>query len=172
MKNVIKFFALAVVILGFSANSFGQVGTTATADASATIVTPIAVTKNVDLVFGNIAVNASVGTVQLAASEAATRTPGGGVTLPVVSGTFTAAKFTVTGVSGSAYTFSVPAGATTVDDNNAHTMTIDSWTSNSTSVITGGSIEVYVGATLNVGASQAPGVYTSDTPFTVTVNYN
>ena len=35
-----------------------------------------------------------------------------------------------------------------------------------------GTQTVTVGATLTVGASQAAGVYTSGTPFDVTVNYN
>lgn len=165
-----KFFALAIVILGFSATSFGQTLDNATASATGTIVTPILVAKTVDLNFGNVAVNTTeAGTVVL--TPAGTRTRTGGVTLPAVPGDVFAAKFTVTGTSGYAYTFTVPTTATIVSGAGPD-MTVTDFTSNATGVITGGSIEVSVGATLNVAAGQTAGEYTSTTPFTVTVNYN
>ena len=53
-------------------------------------------------------------------------------------------------------------------------MTVDTWTSTPTptGTLTGGSQTLNVGATLNVPASSPSGVYTSATPFNVTVNYN
>ncbi len=53
-------------------------------------------------------------------------------------------------------------------------MTVDTWTSSPTptGTLTGGTETLTVGATLNVGASQAAGTYISGTPFDVTVNYN
>jgi hypothetical protein len=169
-----KIFALTIAILGITAvTSFAQNTASATASASGTIVTPIAITKNVDLNFGNIA-SGTAGTVTLEASAAATRTPSAGITLPAGNtGTVTAAKFTVTGAAGYAYTFTVPSTATTITrQSGTETMTVDAFTSNAGTTITGGSVEVYVGATLHVGANQVAGVYTSATPFTVTVNYN
>jgi hypothetical protein len=98
--NKILFF-ISILFLSFSVHSFGQVSATAT--ASATIITPIAISKTVDMNFGNIAVSGTGGTVVLA--PAGTRTSTGGVTLPVVAGTVAAASFTVTGLS--TYTFSI-----------------------------------------------------------------
>jgi len=168
-----KIFALTIAILGITAvTSFAQNTASATASASGTIVTPIAITKNVDLNFGNIA-SGTAGTVTLEASAAASRTASTGITLPANTGTVTAAKFTVTGAAGYAYTFTVPSTATTITrQSGTETMTVDNFTSNAGTTITGGSVEVYVGATLHVGANQVAGVYTSATPFTVTVNYN
>ncbi|MDP3436251.1 MAG: DUF4402 domain-containing protein, partial [Bacteroidales bacterium] len=109
MKSTIKIFTLAIIALGFSTASFAQVS--ATANASGTIVTPIAITKTVDLNFGNIAVSATGGTVILA--PAGTRTITGGVTLPANTGTVTAAEFNVTGQSGYTYSITLPTTPTT-----------------------------------------------------------
>jgi hypothetical protein len=169
MKSTIKIITLAIIALGFSTASFAQVS--ATANASGTIVTPIAITKTVDLNFGNIAVSATGGTVILA--PAGTRTITGGVTLPANTGTVTAAEFNVTGQSGYTYSITLPTTPTTVASG-ANTMTVDAFTStpSSTGTLTGGAEIIKVGATINVNGNQAAGTYTSATPFTVTVNYN
>jgi len=166
MKTTIKIFSLAIAIIGFSATSFAQVHATAT--ASGTIVTPIAISKTVDMNFGNVAVSSSAGTVVLAA--AGTRSATGGVTLPATSGTVAAAQFTVTGESGYTYSVTLPASNTVKFGSN--TMTVNTFVSNTTGKLTGGTEILKVGATLNVGASQAAGTYISEAPFTVTVNYN
>jgi hypothetical protein len=169
MKSTIKIFTLAIIALGFSTASFAQVSATAT--ASGTIVTPIAITKTVDLNFGNMAVSATAGTVILA--PAGTRTITGGVTLPANTGTVTAAEFNVTGQAGYTYSITLPTTPTTVASG-ANTMTVNAFTStpSSTGTLTAGAETIKVGATINVGANQAAGTYTSATPFTVTVNYN
>lgn len=170
MKTAIKIFSLAIAIIGFSATSFAQVSATAT--ATSTIVTPIAISKTVDMNFGNVAVSSSAGTVVLA--TAGTRSATGGVTLPATSGTIAAAEFNVTGQAGYTYSITLPSTATTVTSG-SNNMTVNAFTSNpvdGTAVLTGGAQTVKVGATLNVGASQAAGTYISATPFTVTVNYN
>lgn len=170
MKNITKIFAIAIVALGFATTSFAQV--TATATASGTIVTPIAIDNAGDLNFGNVAVSATAGTVILA--PAGTRTITGGVTLPVVPGTVTAAQFDVTGTPDYTYAITLPSTATTVTSG-GNSMSVDAFTSmpNVTGVLDGaGKQTISVGATLNVGAAQAAGIYTSGTPFDVTVNYN
>lgn len=172
--RISKLFALSVVMFAFTASMFGQASATAT--AAATIVTPISIAKTVDMNFGNVAVSATTGgTVVLA--PAGTRTTGGagGVTLPATAGTVAAASFTVTGAGSYTYAITLPAGSTTIDDNATHTMTVDTWTSTPATTGTlsaGGSQTLLVGATLNVAAAQTAGSYLSDTPFTVTVNYN
>ena len=170
MKTTIKIFSLAIAIIGFSATSLAQVGVSTTATASGTIVVPIAITKTVDMNFGNVAVNGFAGTVVLA--PAGTRTASGGVTLPATSGTVTAAQFTVTGESGYTYSVTLPA-STTVSSGGSNNMTINTFVSNTTGKLTGGTEILKVGATLNVGASQAAGTYVSaPTGFEVKVNYN
>ena len=170
MKNMKKILVLAIIVLGFAASTFAQV--TATASTTATIITPIAITKTVDMNFGNIAVSPTIaGTVVLPTTGARTLT--GGVTLPVVTGTVTAAAFTVTGQGTSTYSITLPVAATTITSG-ANTMTVDTWTSNPTptGALTAGTQTLSVGATLHVAASQAAGTYVSGVPFTVTVNYN
>ena len=168
MKRVIL---SALVLTAFAVNANAQ----ATATATATIVTPISITKNVDMNFGNIAVQASTGgTVILA--PAGTRTTGGagGVTLPVVNGTVTAASFTVNGNNSYTYAITLPSSAVTLTGPAAATMDATAFTStpSGTGTLSGaGAQTLLVGATLTVAAAQAAGVYTSGN-FNVTVNYN
>ena len=53
-------------------------------------------------------------------------------------------------------------------------MVVNAFTStpNPTGTLTGGTQDILVGATLNVGAAQAAGLYTNLTGLVVTVNYN
>jgi hypothetical protein len=176
MKHFAKSFFLAIVMIAFSVSTFAQVN--ATASAAATIVAPIAISKNVDMDFGNVAVSAAPGTVVL--TPIGGRSTTGGVTLPATAGTVTAASFGVSGQASFTYSITLPAGATTISDGAAATMTVTTWTSNPTptGALDGtGNQTLTVGATLNVGGSQTPGAYSSGAAggsgdFTVTVNYN
>ena len=58
MKNLTKVLAIASIFIAGSTASFAQA--TATASASATIITPITIAKTVDMNFGNVAVSATV----------------------------------------------------------------------------------------------------------------
>jgi len=159
---------IALSIVAFTTTLFAQA--TATANASATIVTPISITKNTDMNFGNVATNGTVGTVVLAPDGSRTST--GGVTLPATVGTVTAASFAVAG-SGS-YTYAITLPTSVVISNGVNVMTVDTFTSSpaTTGTLTAGAQTLTVGATLNLIASQVAGTYTSATPFSVTVNYN
>ena len=170
MKKMTKFLALAIMMLAFTAGTFAQVS--ATASATATIITPIAITKTTDMNFGNIAVNASGGTVVL--TPAGGRSTTSGCTLPAATGTVTAASFTVTGEGTSTYVISLPANHTITRVSGTETMIVDVFAStpSGTGALTGGTQTLLVGATLNVGVSQVPGSYTNVAGFTVTVNYN
>jgi hypothetical protein len=166
-----KIILVLIVIGGFSAASFAQ--ETASATATANIVTPIAISKTTDMNFGNVAVSSSTaGTVILA--PAGTRTKSGGVTLPVVPGTVTSAAFTITGQENYTYTISLPSTHTLSLSDNSASMVVNTFTStpSATGTLTGGTQTVNVGATLNVGAAQKAGQYTNATGFEVTVNYN
>lgn len=167
MKNLLIITAL---LLGFTTVSLAQV--TATASTSATIITPIAIAKDVDMNFGNIAVSPTLGgTVVLPTTGSRTKT--GGVTLPVVTGTVTPASFTVTGEGSSTYTITLPTAAITLTGPSG-TMTVENFVStpSTTGTLSGGTQEVKVGATLNVAPAQAAGVYTNASGLFVTVNYN
>jgi hypothetical protein len=169
MKQITKFFGIAIVMLAFSAATFAQ---SATANASATIVTPISIAKVVgaDMFFGNVAVSTIGGTVVL--SPAGARSVTGDVTLPAITGTVQAASFDVSGTAAMTYDITLPAGATTITSG-ANTMDVDTWTTDGTGTLDGSGQEtINVGATLNVDPSQAGGTYTSGTAFTVSVNYN
>jgi Domain of unknown function (DUF4402) len=173
MKKLTLLIAILLVV-GFSTNAFAQPNVSATATATGTIIAPIAISKTVDMNFGNIVAGAALGTVVL--TPAGARSVTGGAFLPTsLPGSPAAASFTVTGATGFTYAIQLPAAATTVTSG-GNTMTVDTWTSTPT-VATGGSLAggtqtITVGATLNVGANQAAGTYVSGTPFTVTVHYN
>jgi len=169
-----KLLALAVVILGFTAVSFGQ--STKTATASATIVGPISLAKDLDINFGNIAVGATGGTVTI--DPASGRTFTGGVTLPIVAGTVNAAKFTVSGEGDRTFSITIPAAGydlTLTRVSGTETMTVNSFVSTptGTGTLVLGTQTINVGATITVASGQIAGVYTNVvTGFPVTVNYN
>ena len=171
MKHLKKLISFAVILTAFSAVTFAQPGAFATATATATIVAPIAITKTVDMNFGNVAVGITAGTVVL--TPAGARSATGGVTLPATVGTVSAAAFNVTGTTGYTYTIAITGSPLTVTSG-VNTMTVTAFTNSPTSPATlaAGNNALTVGATLNVGAIQAAGTYVSGTPFTVTVNYN
>jgi hypothetical protein len=170
--KLFKFSALAVVLLACGSKASAQASATATATATATIITPITIAKTSDMNFGNVAVHATnPGTVLI--SAAGVRTAGGGVTLPTTQGTVSSAAFTVNGQTGYTYAITLPASVT-ITDGASHSMNVDqfSCTPGATGLLTGGTENITVGATLNVAAAQTAGVYSSATPFNVTVNYN
>ena len=174
MKNLNKLMALTIALVGFSAASQAQ--STASATATATVVTPIAITRTSHMSFGNLSVQtATGGTVVLA--PAGTRASTGGVTLPATTGTVSAAAFTVTGSGTYTYAITLPSSALTLTHSGGSgtgLMTANAFTStpSGTGALVAGTQNITVGATLNVGAAQAAGVYTSLTSFDVTVNYN
>jgi hypothetical protein len=174
MKKMKKLLALSIVMFAFTAATFAQ--SSATSAASATIVSPIAITNTRALEFGNIAAGAAAGSVTLSPDAVTTRTFAG-VTLPAVTGTVTSAAFNVTGTPAYAYSIAIAPASVNITNGGGQTMAVGSFTSTPT-VATGGALDgtgaqtIYVGATLTVAANQASGTYTNATAFTVTVNYN
>ena len=105
MKALSKIVPLVIALFLISGTAFTQV--TATATASATILAPISLTKTVDMNFGNLAVNATPGTILL--TPASARSATGGVTfLPSNAGTITAASFDVVGLADATYSITLP----------------------------------------------------------------
>lgn len=166
MRNLTKLFAISIVLISFAASSFAQV--TATANASAIVIAPITISATRALDFGSLAVNATDGSIAL--STASAPTPGGGVTL--IGGTPTSAIFRVTGTGSESFSFSLPASIL-LSDGATHTMLVDAFVHNAPANIPGaGTVDINVGATLNVTGGQTPGTYTNTTTLTATVNYN
>lgn len=163
--------AATVIALALSTGVNAQ--ETKSATASAVVISPITLSKDVDMDFGNIAVSATTpGTVVLPPTGSRTRT--GGVTLPATTGTPLAAKFTVGGAVNYTYAITLPSSAT-LDGPASATMTAGTFVSSigaTGNLGAGGSQSFFVGATLAVSAGQTPGSYTTTTPFDVTVNYN
>jgi hypothetical protein len=170
MKNTIKSLAIAMLAIVSANGAFAQSSASASANANAKIFTPITLTNTADMFFGNNVPSGASGTVVLTPAGAASAT--GGVT-HLSGGTVSAAAFTVTGEPSTAYTITLPSSATTLSSG-SNSMTVSSWTSypSGTSTLSSSGTEALtVGATLAVGASQAPGTYVSGTPFNITVNY-
>jgi Domain of unknown function (DUF4402) len=173
-KMTQKLFLAAAIMLAVSSSASAQV--TKTATATANIVTPISLNKTFDMNFGNVAVSSTAGTVVLpAAAGAPSRTLTGGVTLPTINGTVTAAAFAVGGEPSYTYAITIPSTDLTITNGASNTMIVNAFVCSlgATGTLDGtGAQTLYIGATLNVGASQASGSYVSGTPFSVTVNYN
>lgn len=171
MSTTTKVFFSIVAMVLFTTTTFAQIS--ASANVTATILAPITITKTVDMNFGNMAVNATDGTVALAADGVRTNT--GGVTfLSANPGTVTAAAFTIGGLAGSTYAITLPTTDTDID-NSGNTMTVNNWVSTPSGNGTldgSGTQTLTVGATLTVKGGQTPGIYTKAAGFEVTVNYN
>ena len=158
--------------MGLVAFTATKAQSTATATATATVITPISISKNTDMNFGNLAVASGTGGT-LVLAPAGTRSSTSGVTLPSTAGTVSAATFTVTGTGSSTYAITLPGSVTLTHSGGVQTMSAGSFTSNPsvTGVLSSGTQDIAVGATLTVAAGQLAGVYTSGN-FNVTVNYN
>jgi len=136
-----------------------------TANVTITIAAPISISAAGDMDFGTMVTTGTAGTV--------TVTPAGArssVNVDLLGGVPSAASFDVTGEPGQVYSITLPSPATLTSGGN--TMTVDTFNhdAGATPTLAGGSDTFNVGATLNVGATQAAGTY-SDT-FSVTANYN
>jgi len=171
-----KLFLFSLVLLGFSAGAFAQQTATASSIASATIVTPISITHDgTDMNFGNVSVSPLGGGTVVLATDG-TRTAGGDVTLPATTGTVSAAVFTISGESGYAYTITLPSTDYLITGPTASDiMEVNNFVSLPTAgaqTLSAATQSLTVGATLNVGAAEASGVYTNATGFVVTINYN
>src|SRR6185369_17010005 len=151
MRSILA-VVLAAAALTLAANRPAAAQATTSANASATIVTAISLTKTADLDFGNVVASGSAGTVVLTA--AGSRSVTGGASLGN-TGSTAAAAFTVAGQASATYSVTLPASATITSGGN--NMTVNTFTSSPSGTGTlsgGGSQTLSVGATLQVGVSQ------------------
>lgn len=173
MKNLIAIFAGLFLMTIAIENVNAQASAVTSAQTSAYIVTPIAITKNVDLVFGNIVPTAALGTVVITPAGDRSFT-GGALSFANSTGNPTAAEFTVMGEVNATYSIALTNASFVVKNADDVEMTVNNivTTPTPTGNLTGGTQVIKVGATLNVAANQAPGLYTSTNALEITVAYN
>jgi spore coat protein U-like protein len=133
-----------------------------------TLLAPISISNTGELAFGTAAPTGVGGTITVAPDSGRTA-----VNVDLLGGTVSAASFTVGGEAGTGYTIAVAPATLTITDGGVNNMDVDAWTTAPTSPATLSGAppdSLTVGATLNVGANQAPGVYSGT--FSVTAEYN
>ncbi len=172
-KTVFLLASLFVMVLATQrVNAEGPASASATANATATIITPISITNVADLNFGNIVAGTTPGTVTV--SHDGIRTKSDGVTLPTATpGTITAARFNISGLPNATYSITLPSSTTITKNGGTEQMTIDNFTSDpheTGTITTDGTQILAVGGTLSVKANQPAGEYTGT--FDVIVAYN
>ena len=166
-------FALGATVLSGGASAANN----ASATATATVVTPIAITKAVDLVFGSFYPGASIGTVDV--NTNGTRSVSGGVTSASGGATPSAAKFDVTGQGSATYTIAYASGVTLTGPGSPMALTQISDLTGAGGAATlvaagaltaGGTQSIYIGGSLAVGANQTAGAYSGNISATVVYN--
>ena len=179
--NIKQFFQFRARAFGLAAigalaiGGSGLIGTdayaaSATSNATATVVTPIAISNTGDLAFGKLSAGTG-GTVVVGTDGS--RSVGGGNVVLLVGGAGSAATFSVTGDGSATYTITLPGSAATLTrEGGAETMSVGTFTSNpsGTGTLSSGAQTVNVGGTLTVSNAQVVGSYTGT--FSVSVEYN
>lgn len=165
LKNTRK-IGCTVLAACIATYSIQAIAATANSSATATIVTPIAITNTTGLSFGDVVSGTAASTIVMTAANA--RSVGSGdAILGAANGN--AASFDVTGEPSTAYTINLPASPVTLTSG-GNTMTVDTFTTDGSGVLSAGGAEtINVGATLNLSASQPTGTYTGT--FTVETIY-
>lgn len=158
--------AFALGSIGFGVNSHAA---TVSADGTATVIAPMAITKNADLRFGKFAAGTG-GTVVMSTAGARTKT--GGLTLSSLDAGG-AASFAVTGDTTATYAITLPSTAVTITRTGfTETMSVGTFVSNpsGTGQLTSGAQTLLVGGTLTAASAQVAGAYAG--AFSVSVDYN
>ena len=174
MKNKIIALSCTAALLLFVSEAKAAASNTATANASATILTPIALTNTTPLAFGTIVPSTSAGKVTVA--NDGTRSGSNVVLISTAStnsSASSAAVFDITGEKSKLYSVTLPADNSVSISSGSDKMVVTSFTSDVATggnKLTGGTDSFRVGGTLLVGASQSAGTYTGT--FDVTAQYN
>lgn len=173
MNKLAVALASVIALGGFGANAYAAADTAA---ATATVITPIAITKVTDLAFGKFSALTG-GSIKVDTDSAIS------VTDAVKNGTGstgTAAQFDVTGDGSNTYSIThsgtavlsngTPAEDMTLVKVSALTAASGTTTEVTSGTLTAGAQSIYVGGTLTVASGQPAGAYTGNA--TVTVEYN
>lgn len=164
-----KKLLLLSVFAFFTCTTAALAQATANFTASVTIIQPIGITTTSNMNFANVDAKAG-GEVILTPNN--TRISNGGVVLEQANG-LSAASFEITGEPGFAFSITVPESEYVLT-NGSESIIIKDFTSSLAEggSLAGGSATVNVGATLKINPNQTPGLYNSQGPMNVTVNYN
>ena len=175
LKATIILLHIIVVALFFKP-AMGQ-GNIQNTTAGAKIQQSIGLSEVQPMHFGTITVQAGQGGTCVI-TTAGQRLRTGGVTLTNLQPYMSLATYTVTGEPGRTYSITLPSSATV--NSATYSMNVNNFLAKSSSGVasfnatgtlgTGGSEQFTIGATLNVAAGQAEGLYTGT--FAVTVAYN
>ena len=174
MRNSTRLAVVGAALAAVSFGSAANAATTATATATAEILSTLAIVNDTGLDFGTIAVNGA-GTAKVSADGASDSCTA--VAL-VCGGTRAPAGFTITGASGVGVAITLPAAASTLTYvgwtgtlATTPTMSLSSFTSYfpAGTTLVAGSTTVSVGGSLAVAALQEPGTYTGT--FSVSAQY-
>ncbi len=141
-------------------------GMSDTANVTITLLAPISISSSGDMDFGTMIPTANPGTVIVTTAGGRTCSPD----VDCLGGTPAAASFDVTGATGQAYFITLPASATLTSGGDSMNVDTFNHDAGGSPTLAGGSDTFNVGATLNVGATQAAGTYSGT--FDVTANYN
>jgi hypothetical protein len=168
---------LAILVIAFMLPiSVGAANTpkeqSQTAQAKAKIITPITLenTGSQSLDFGTITTGTGSSVILVSAVASPTKTVLSGDAHIIVASTQTAAKFTVGGQSGTAYTITLPTTSTITGGVGVNLTVSDFTCSNGTSGTIGTNDLFYVGGSLTVPSNAVATDYTGT--FNVTVAYN
>lgn len=166
-QRALKLALVSAFALGGAALGVNAYAASATGNATATVIAPIAIANTADLAFGKFAASTG-GTVVM--DPAGARTATGAVVLSTVT-PGGAASFDVTGDNNATYAITLPGTASITSGVN--TMSVGTFTSTPSATGTlsaAGAQTVTVGGTLTVASAQVAGAYTGT--FSVTVEYN
>lgn len=179
MKLLIKGALAALLLTGAASPAFAQSSTdTESATGSVTIFRPITVTKNADLKFGNIVKpSGGTGTASVAADAGGALTVGSGVVDLASGDASSAAKFTVAGEGGQAFTLAVADNFVITNGTDNITVTTSQDVADGTQNLSGalgagadGTKEVHVGGSISVPSAISTGLFSGT--FNVTATYN
>ena len=140
MKNIFKSLMIVVLFVGLGSSAFAQTVTANTSmAASATILSDLAIEKNVDLTFGQV-INSTIPTME---ANSANKT--------AVGETATLGKFTVTGLAGASVQveFNVP----TLDNGESSIVFTPSVYRTEKSTLAYGETEITTGSSYNINSS-------------------
>jgi len=154
-RYLLKSAAALVAVAFMAVSAHAQQSANTTGDASAELVRELSVAQDAALNFGQISLPAAnaAGTVTISAAGATS-----GDFTPV--GSVVAGAFTVDGPDGAVATVTLPSSSINLNGPSGAIMSVDAFTSSDPSVtLTSGTGSFTVGATLNVGPSQALGAY-------------
>ncbi len=175
MNRKLVAFSFLASLMAFGSEASAASGT---ANATATIITPLAIEKSAtatnggDLAFGLI-VPGTGGTVTVA-NNGARSTTGGAVAVSNSVYNHSTAVFNVTGTAQSQLTITLPANESVSIGNGSETMAVNDFVRDGSvgafALDGSGEASFRVGATLTVAEDQDPGDYTGT--FDVTVAYN